>query len=168
VPEAAASFEPMPGYGGLGDPGMMGVPGMIGGPMPGMPSEDEIRKQQAKEFTKNFIQQRGVAAQEALQESGRTRGESPLGIKVKTNEGGVSTLGGTLNLPLSKRIGVEFGGGYAPAQTMQQDIMGQTTGLESPGQFSARAAYRSPFVNVEIEHSPNRGFSGFMGSQARW
>jgi hypothetical protein len=158
----------MPGYGELGSPGMMGVPGMMDGPLPGMPSEDEMRKQQAKEFTKNFIQQRSAAAEAVLQESGRTRGESPLGLKVKTNEGGVSALGGTLNLPLSKRIGVQFGGGYAVPQTMQQEIMGQTTGLESPGQFSARAAYKSPFVNIEVEHSPNRGFSGYMGSQARW
>jgi len=152
----------MPGY------GEMGVPGMMGGPMPGMPSEDDMRKQQAKEFAKQFAQQRAAEAQEALQQSGATRGESPIGIKVKTNESGVSTLGGTLNLPLTKRIGFEFGGGYATPQTQQQEIMGQNVDVNSQGQFSGRVGYRSPFVNIDVEHSPNRGFSGYMGGQARW
>jgi len=172
MPERLDAFTPMPGY---GEPGAMFpemLPPMGGGDMEKMQRQQEEaqRKEQTKAFKDQFIQQRGLAATDAM-ESARKLAEqskSPLNIKVKTDPTGVSALGGALSIPISKRIGFTVGGGYATPQAQTQQIMNQDVNVRSGGQFTGQVGYRSPFMNVDIEHSPSRGFSGYANTRATW
>ena len=175
MPENPAPFAAMPGFEGLAP---MGVPGQMGVPDFGQQDEEfkrqqreqeeAARKQQADVMLKEFVQSRGLAAQEALGEAERSRGQSRVGLKVKTNDAGVSGLGGSLSIPLSQRIGFTVGGGYATPQSQTQQVMGRDMQFDAPGQFTGTVGYRSPFINIDVEHSPSKGFGASAGGRATW
>lgn len=188
MPEPSNLFNPqdaMPGYGMPPDGGsVFPAPGMEfpgGGMSPDdlKRIQDEERKKQAKEFSKQYAQQLGATAEQALQEiRNRPSSGSPLDIKVKADPTGVSSLGGQLSIPISQRIKFSAGGAYAPGKSTTGDIMGTPTSIQAPGQFAASARYSSPFINVDLEYSPKRtdpfgnpmggGFSGMGSVQGRW
>jgi len=137
------------------------------------------KEEQTKAFTQNFVQQRGLDAEQAVRavQSAPLNG-SPFDLKIKTDEGGVSSIGGRANVKFSPRIGLSFGGAYAPEKTATGDVMGSPTSITSPGQVAGQLEYRSPLINVGVEYTPRRfdpfgnamggGFSGRAGMNATW
>jgi len=160
------SFEPIPGY---VDPRMMG------GSVPGMPTEedmnkekDKARKQQAEQLLEQYTQQLINQSQESLEKSRATQGQSPIGVNINASERGVESLGGTLRLPISPRIGLDVGGGYALPQSQNVNILDRNTPIQAEGQFTGKVGYRSPFINVDLNYAPNSGFGGRMFGQGRF
>ena len=160
----------------------------------GGPSMDEMRKQmedqerlqlerarqeQAKQFTRQFIEQRGITAEEALQAVQQMpRTASPFDLTADVDELGLSSIGARTNVQFSPRIGATFGGSYAPGRSATGEVLGQQNTVNAPGQYAAQAAYRSPFINVDVKYTPRRydpfgnamggGFTGQANMGAKW
>ena len=140
----------------------MGMPmGPMGMPMG--PSPDELIRLERQRREEELRQERINQASKVMREAQGMK-PSPVRLKAKMDEDGLSSLGGALTIPLGDRIGLSVGGAYAPGRS----DMGGSVPVNVGGQAVGQLKYTSPFLEAEVEYAPNRGFNGKAGIRGTW